>query len=177
VDTTINPPIVQLADTTRPSTGREWNYQPGRTELRQQEGIDMSTTYSTAEPRQSRGLLVTTGSICVIAIMAVAALLGFTIGVHTESTGAAPAPAPIHTVVVPVTPKTSTTPGTVRTLQQQLAQLHLYAGSIDGIMGPKTSAGIAAIQREAGLPQTGTMNAATQAALNYYMANDLPGSG
>ena len=39
-------------------------------------------------------------------------------------------------------------------LQQQLAQLHLYAGSIDGIMGPKTSAGIAAIQREAGLPQT-----------------------
>jgi Putative peptidoglycan binding domain len=177
VDTTIHPPIVQLGDTTRRPNGREWNYQPGRTELRKEEGIDMSTTYSTAEPQQPRSLLVATGSICVIAIMAVAAFLGFALGIHTESTSAATAPAHTHTVVVPVTPKPSTTPGAVRTLQQQLAQLHLYAGSIDGIMGPETSAGIAAIQREAGLPQTGTMNSATQAALNYYLANDLPGSG
>ena len=66
---------------------------------------------------------------------------------------------------------------TVTTLQQQLAQLHLYAGSIDGLMGPETSAGITAIQREAGLAQTGKMNSATQTALNYYLANDLPGSG
>jgi peptidoglycan hydrolase-like protein with peptidoglycan-binding domain len=65
----------------------------------------------------------------------------------------------------------------VTTLQQQLTQLHLYAGSIDGLMGPKTAAGITAIQREAGLARTGKMNAATQAALNYYLANDLPGSG
>jgi Putative peptidoglycan binding domain len=177
VDTTINPPILQLGDTTRRPAGREWNYQPGRTELRKEEGIDMSTTYSTAEPQQPRGLLVATGSICVIAITAVAAFLGFALGTHTDTTSAAPAPAHAHTVVVPVTPKPSTTPGAVRTLQQQLAQLHLYAGSIDGIVGPETSAGIAAIQREAGLPQTGTMNSATQAALNYSLANDLPGSG
>ena len=138
----------------------------------------MSTTYSTVEPQRSSGLLLAAGSICVVAIMAVIAFVGFALGVHSESTSAAIAPAHTHTVVAPVTPKPPTTPSAVvTTLQQQLAQLHLYAGSIDGLMGPETSAGITAIQREAGLPQTGKMNSATQAALNYYLANDLPGSG
>jgi peptidoglycan hydrolase-like protein with peptidoglycan-binding domain len=134
----------------------------------------MSTTYS-AEPQQSRGLLMAAGSVCVVAIVAVVAFVGFALGVHSESTSAATAPTHIHTVVAPVTPKNSA--ATVTTLQQQLAQLNLYAGSIDGIMGPKTIAGITAIQKEAGLPQTGKMNSATQTALNYYLANDLPGSG
>jgi peptidoglycan hydrolase-like protein with peptidoglycan-binding domain len=138
----------------------------------------MSTTYSTVEPQRSSGLLLAAGSICVVAIMAVVAFVGFALGVHSESTSAATAPAHNHTVVAPVTPKPRTTPSAaVTTLQQQLAQLHLYSGSIDGLMGPETSAGITAIQREAGLPQTGKMNSATQAALNYYLTNDLPGSG
>ena len=137
----------------------------------------MSTTYSTAEPQQSRGILVAAGSICLVAIVAVVALVGFAFGTHSESTGTATAPAHIHTVVVPITPKAPVPSATVTTLQQQLAQLHLYAGSIDGLMGPETSAGITAIQREAGLAQTGKMNSATQTALNYYLANDLPGSG
>jgi hypothetical protein len=155
------------------------NEQLGRTELRQEEkGIDMSTTYSAIEPQRSRGLLLAAGSNCVVAIVAVVALVGFALGVHSASTSATTAPAHIHTVVAPVTPKTPTTPSAaVTTLQPQLAQLHLYAGSIDGLLGPETSAGITAIQREAGLPQTGKMNSATQAVLNYYLANDLPGSG
>jgi peptidoglycan hydrolase-like protein with peptidoglycan-binding domain len=139
----------------------------------------MSTTHAIIEPQRSRGLLLATGSICVVAIVAVVAFVGFALGVHTTSTStsAGPTPTHIHTVVVPITPKTPTHAAAVTTLQQQLAQLHLYAGSIDGLMGPKTIAGITAIQREAGLTQTGRMNAATQAALNYYLANDLPGSG
>jgi hypothetical protein len=136
-----------------------------------------TTTYSTAGPQQSRGLFMATCSICVVAIVAVVAFIGFALGFHPQSTSASSTPTHIHTVVVPVTPKTPTPSAAVTTLQQQLAQLHLYAGSIDGLMGPRTSAGITAIQREAGLAQTGKMNAATQAALNYYLANDLPGSG
>jgi hypothetical protein len=139
--------------------------------------MNMSTTYSSAEPRQSRGLFMAAGSICLVPIVALVAFVGFALGAHSESTSAPSAPAHIHTVVVPVTPTTPAPSAAVTTLQQQLAQLHLYAGPIDGLMGPETSAGITAIQREAGLSQTGKMNSATQTALNYYLANDLPGSG
>jgi peptidoglycan hydrolase-like protein with peptidoglycan-binding domain len=38
-------------------------------------------------------------------------------------------------------------------------------------MGPQTAAAITDLQRQAGLPQTGTMNAATQTALNNYLAH------
>ena len=53
----------------------------------------------------------------------------------------------------------------VKTLQQQLGQLNYYEGPVDGIMGPQTTAAIKDLQRQAGLPQTGTMNPATQTAL------------
>ena len=55
--------------------------------------------------------------------------------------------------------------------QQQLAQLNYYNGSIDGLMGPQTIAAITYLQRDAGLPQTGTMTPATQAALANFLAN------
>jgi peptidoglycan hydrolase-like protein with peptidoglycan-binding domain len=38
-------------------------------------------------------------------------------------------------------------------------------------MGPQTVAAIKDLQRQASLPQTGTMNAATQAALANYLAH------
>jgi peptidoglycan hydrolase-like protein with peptidoglycan-binding domain len=38
-------------------------------------------------------------------------------------------------------------------------------------MGPQTIAAIKDLQRQAGLPQTGQMNAATQAALANYLAH------
>jgi hypothetical protein len=59
----------------------------------------------------------------------------------------------------------------VKKLQQELGQLNYYEGSVDGIMGPQTIAAIKDLQRQANLPQTGTMNAATQAALANYLAN------
>jgi len=64
---------------------------------------------------------------------------------------------------------TSAPSGAVKTLQQELAQLNYYEGSIDGIMGPQTVQAIKDLQRQAGLPQTGTMNSATEAALHNYL--------
>jgi peptidoglycan hydrolase-like protein with peptidoglycan-binding domain len=56
-------------------------------------------------------------------------------------------------------------------LQQELGQLNYYEGSVDGIMGPQTVQAITYLQRDAHLPQTGQMNAATQAALAHFLAH------
>jgi peptidoglycan hydrolase-like protein with peptidoglycan-binding domain len=56
-------------------------------------------------------------------------------------------------------------------LQRELGQLNYYEGPVDGLMGPQTIAAIKDLQRQAGLPQTGVMNAATQAALANYLAH------
>jgi peptidoglycan hydrolase-like protein with peptidoglycan-binding domain len=58
---------------------------------------------------------------------------------------------------------------TVATLQKQLSQLNYYEGPVNGIAGPQTTQAITFLQRQAGLAQTGQMNAATQAALNNYL--------
>jgi hypothetical protein len=149
----------------------------------------MSTNYSTTEPTPSRGLVIAVISVGAAVIVAIVAIVGFALGDHAKS--AAAAPAHIHTVVVPINPVTPTTPTTpthtvtpakpvtptpapsaaVATLQQQLGQLNYYEGSIDGLMGPQTIAAITYLQRDAGLPQTGTMNAATQAALQNFLVN------
>jgi peptidoglycan hydrolase-like protein with peptidoglycan-binding domain len=42
---------------------------------------------------------------------------------------------------------------------------------VGGIMGPQTIAAVKDLQRQAGLPQTGTMTPATQAALARYLAH------
>jgi Putative peptidoglycan binding domain len=68
--------------------------------------------------------------------------------------------------VTPVQPSAS-----VMQLQRQLGQLNYYEGPVDGVMGPQTIAAIQDLQRQAGLPQTGQMNAATQAALANYLAH------
>ncbi len=88
--------------------------------------------------------------------------------------------APTH----PVTPNHPSTPsGTpsaaVKTLQQQLGQLNYYEGPINGLMTSETAQSIQYLQRDAGLPQTGKMNAATQAALERFLAhgNNQMGGG
>ena len=77
--------------------------------------------------------------------------------------------------VTPVTPAHPVTPvepsAAVETLQRQLGQLNYYEGPVDGVLGPQTIAAIKDLQRQAGLPQTGQMNAATQAALANYLAH------
>jgi lysozyme family protein len=54
---------------------------------------------------------------------------------------------------------------------EELGQLNYYEGADDGIMGPQTIQAITYLQRDAGLPQTGQMNAATQAALANFLAH------
>ena len=52
-----------------------------------------------------------------------------------------------------------------KALQQALADLDYYDGKVDGIYGPETVAAVKALQEANGLPQTGTVDKATEAAL------------
>ena len=124
--------------------------------------------------------------IIIIGAVAAAALIVLAISGLTGSSHPAPAPAPRATASQPASPAQPTTPAAnpaqpttpavppsaaVTTLQQQLGQLNYYEGPVDGIMGPQTIAAVKDLQRQAGLPQTGTMNPATQAALARYLAH------
>ncbi|WP_456846896.1 peptidoglycan-binding domain-containing protein [Cellulomonas sp. P5_C6] len=50
-------------------------------------------------------------------------------------------------------------------LQQSLADTGYYTGAVDGIYGPQTVAAVQALQKASGLPETGTVDKATAAAL------------
>ncbi|SHK74515.1 Putative peptidoglycan binding domain-containing protein [Pseudonocardia thermophila] len=71
-----------------------------------------------------------------------------------------------HHVTPPVKPSAA-----IEKLQNELAQLNYYQGPINGIMNAQTRQAITYLQRDAGLPQTGEMNAATQAALANFLAH------
>jgi hypothetical protein len=113
------------------------------------------------------------GTIIAAALIILAAV-GLT---HNHATAHTPAPAASAATSAPASPAQPTTPASpavvpsasVKKLQQELGQLNYYEGPADGIMGPQTAAAIKDLQRQAGLPQTGTMNAATQAALDNYL--------
>jgi hypothetical protein len=122
----------------------------------------------------------------IIGAVAAAALIVLAISGLTGSSHPAPAPAPRATVSQPASPAQPSAPAAnpaqpttpavppsaaVKTLQQQLGQLNYYEGPVDGIMGPQTTAAIKDLQRQAGLPQTGTMTPATQTALARYLAH------
>jgi murein L,D-transpeptidase YcbB/YkuD len=51
-------------------------------------------------------------------------------------------------------------------LQQSLSDAGYYTGAIDGVYGPQTVAAVEALQEANGLPQTGTLDKATAAALD-----------
>jgi hypothetical protein len=93
----------------------------------------------------------------------------------SASTSAPANPATPANPANPATPSHPVTPvqpsAAVTQLQRQLGQLNYYEGPVDGLMGPQTIAAIKDLQRQAGLPQTGQMNAATQAALANYLAH------
>jgi hypothetical protein len=93
----------------------------------------------------------------------------------SASTSAPANPATPSNPANPATPSHPVTPvqpsAAVTQLQRQLGQLNYYEGPVDGLMGPQTIAAIKDLQRQAGLPQTGQMNAATQAALANYLAH------
>ena len=133
-------------------------------------------------PAGYRIAAIVIGTVIAAALIVLAAV-GLT---HITSTST---PAPAASTSVPaanpaqptspaqnVNPAQPTTPAvtpsaSVKKLQQELGQLNYYEGPVDGLMGPQTVAAIQDLQRQAGLPQTGTMNAATQKALDNYLAH------
>src|SRR6478736_5320398 len=56
------------------------------------------------------------------------------------------------------------------TLQQALTDAGYYEAKVDGIYGPKTVAAVQALQKANGLPQTGTLDKATEKALRSELA-------
>jgi len=129
--------------------------------------------------------------IAVIGAVVAAALVALAVALSVGHSSAAPAttspsastsaPANPATPANPANPATPATPAhpvtpvqpsaAVEQLQRELGQLNYYEGPVDGVMGPQTIAAIKDLQRQAGLPQTGQMNAATQAALANYLAH------
>lgn len=134
-------------------------------------------------PRQQGGhsswfrvCAVVIGTAIVGAVVALALVLS-----NSHSSQAPATTGPSASTSAPATPANPATPShpvtpvqpsaSVMQLQRQLGQLNYYEGSVDGVMGPQTIAAIQDLQRQAGLPQTGQMNAATQAALANYLAH------
>ena len=121
-------------------------------------------------PSWSRIWLVVVGTVSAAAlvVLAVVLLVGHsgTAPATTGSPTSTSAPAQPTSPVTPVHPSAA-----VMQLQRELGQLNYYEGPVDGLMGPQTIAAIKDLQRQAGLPQTGQMNAATQAALANYLAH------
>jgi Putative peptidoglycan binding domain len=109
--------------------------------------------------------VVLAGSHSTTAAPAAAGTPGSTSAPATSGSSSSGSVTPAH----PVTPAQPS--AAVETLQRQLGQLNYYEGPVDGLMGPQTTAAIKDLQRQAGLPQTGVMNAATQAALANYLAH------
>jgi hypothetical protein len=59
----------------------------------------------------------------------------------------------------------------IETLQRELGQLNYYEGPVTGEMNAQTTAAITYLQRDAHLPQTGTLDAATEQALQNFLAH------
>ena len=137
-------------------------------------------------------VVIGTAAAAALVVLAVALLHG-----HSSAAPATTGPSTSTSVPAnPATPGTPTTPASpvtpshpvtpvqpsaaVMQLQRELGQLNYYQGTDDGIMGPQTIQAIQDLQRQAGLPQTGQMNAATQAALANFLAhgnNQMGGNG
>ncbi len=130
-------------------------------------------------PSRFRAWALVIGAAVAAAIVALAVVLSFshsTAAPATTPSASTSAPAGGTTPNTPVNPSHPVTPvqpsAAVMQLQRELGQLNYYEGPVDGLMGPQTIAAIKdLLQRQAGLPQTGVMNAATQAALANYLAH------
>ena len=128
-------------------------------------------------------MVIGTAVAAALVVLAVALSLGHSSAAPatTGPSASTSAPADPATPATPTTPASPVTPShpvtpvqpsaAVMQLQRQLGQLNYYEGPVDGVMGPQTIAAIQDLQRQAGLPQTGQMNAATQAALANYLAH------
>ncbi len=124
-------------------------------------------------PSRFRIWAVAIGAAAVVAIVALVMILTHSHSSPTAATTGTPtstsAPANPTTPSSPVTPVKPS--AAVEKLQRELGQLNYYEGPVDGIMGPQTIQAITYLQRDAHLPQTGQMNAATEAALANFLAH------
>ena len=131
------------------------------------------TTPAPAPSTTGRTVLISLGS--AVAGAAIVAGLAFGLGAFGSATPAAstttptvvPSSSTSHHHVTPVTPAAPSE--TIIVLQRELGQLNYYEGPITGVMNEQTVQAITYLQRDAHLPQTGTMNAATQAALQHML--------
>ena len=130
-------------------------------------------------PRQQDGRSWFRIWVVVIGAAVAAAVVALAVALSGAHSSAAPAtsgtPTSTSAPAQPTTPSHPVTPvqpsAAVVKLQQELGQLNYYEGPVDGIMGPQTIQAITYLQRDAHLPQTGQMNAATQAALANFLAH------
>ena len=139
----------------------------------------VGTTDSPARSSWGRSVVVAAVGVLAGAGIATAVALGMGIGAPQQSTPA-PVPAAHAAPVVPhrapaipssrVAPVPAAPSAAVETLQRELARLDYYEGSFTGTMNNQTVVAITYLQRDAGLPQTGSMNAATQQALTTMLA-------
>ena len=131
------------------------------------------TTPAPAPSTTGRTVLISLGS--AVAGAAMVAGLAFGLGAFGSATPAAstttptvvPSSSTAHHHVTPVTPAAPSE--TIIVLQRELGQLNYYEGPVTGTMNEQTVQAITYLQRDAHLPQTGTMNAATQAALQHML--------
>jgi hypothetical protein len=126
--------------------------------------------------------LATQGAAHPVAAPAPVAAPQHVVPVHTVPVHTVPAAGPVHHVV-PVRPAGGTHPhvvptppaqhpsAAVETLQRELGQLNYYEGPVTGYVNPQTTQAITYLQRDAHLPQTGTMDAATRQALAQFLAH------
>lgn len=144
-----------------------------------------TTSTPTGTDYRTRNRVLVSSLVAAIAGAAIVGGVAFGMGSHTA---AAPAPAASsssttvmpagtsgsgsssghsnHPVTPPVRPSQS-----VETLQRELGQLNYYEGPVSGFMNQQTVQAITYLQRDAHLPQTGQMNAATQTALVTMLAH------
>jgi len=152
------------------------------------------TSYQPEPPHQGGGRSRIRIWIVVIGAAVAAAVVALVVTLSGSSSSPAPAtggsststssPAQPATPVNPAQPTSPAQPTTpvspfhpsqpsaaVKKLQQELGQLNYYEGPDNGIMTAQTVQAIKYLQRDAHLPQTGTMDAATQAALANFLAH------
>jgi peptidoglycan hydrolase-like protein with peptidoglycan-binding domain len=133
------------------------------------------TTNTTA--KSSSATIVGAAALCALAIGGIVVAIMLAFGSHATATTVPVSPTPTHSTPSEPTPSHSTpvTPAAVpsaaiESLQRQLAQLNYYNGPITGIVNTQTTQAITYLQRDAHLPQTGQLNAATQSALTRMLA-------
>ncbi|RTL64753.1 MAG: hypothetical protein EKK42_24340 [Pseudonocardiaceae bacterium] len=138
----------------------------------------------TAAPSRSKGLVI--GAVAAVGIAAAGVITTLVMTFSGAGAQPTPEPAPAPSIshatgyvpaaykVTPVTPAKPVTPvapsAAIETLQKELGRLNYYEGPVTGVMNAQTTQAITYLQRDAHLPQTGTMNAATQTALANFLA-------